>query len=99
MTKFFSMPIKMQLFLMAFILALPAVGIIIYAGIEQRNDAINAARADTRKLADSIASEQKILVSGVQQLMGALAQLPEVRNQDTANVQPVLSDILRINPQ
>lgn len=99
MTRFFSMPIRTQLFLMAFIVAIPAVGIVIYAGLEQRNDAINSAHTDTRKLADSIAAEQKILVAGVQQLTGALAQLPEIRNQDTARVQPVLSDVLNINPQ
>jgi hypothetical protein len=49
------MSIRAQLFLIAFIVALPAAGIIINSGIKLRNDAINEARGETQKLADSIA--------------------------------------------
>ena len=99
MTKFYAMSIRTQLLLMAFVVALPAMGIIIYSGLEQRKEAINNARIETKKLADNIASEQQNLVAAAQQLVSALAQMPHVKSHDTAKVQAILVDILRLNPQ
>lgn len=97
--KISSMPIRAQLFLMACFVALPALGILIYSGLAQRQAAINEARTETWKLADSIASQQQALVAASEQLVSALAQLPDIRNHDTARVQAILGDILRLNPQ
>jgi signal transduction histidine kinase/ActR/RegA family two-component response regulator len=99
MTRFYAMSIRAQLLLMAFIVALPAMGIIISSGLAQRKEAINNARTETQKLTDNIASEQQNLVAAAQQLVSALAQLPYVKSQDTARVQAILSEILRLNPQ
>lgn len=99
MARFYAMSIRLQLLLMAFIVALPAIGIIVYSGLEQRKEAINNARTETRKLADNIAFEQQNMVAGAQQLVSALAQLPYVKGHDTAKVQALLVDILRLNPQ
>lgn len=99
MARFYAMPIRVQLLLMAFIVALPAMGIILYSGLEQRKEAIKNARTETRKLADNIASEQQNLVAAAQQLVSALAQLPYVKTHDTARAQAILVDILRLNPQ
>ena len=99
MARFYAMSIRAQLLLMAFIVALPAMGIIIYSGLEQRKEAINNARVETKKLADNIASEQQNLVAAAQQLVSALAQMPHVKSHDTAKVQAILVDILRLNPQ
>ena len=84
---------------MALIVALPAVGVIILSGFEKRNEDINKAHDEIQKLADIIASAQKNLVAGAQQLVGALAQLPEVKSHNTAKVDQILRDILRMNPQ
>ena len=43
-------------------------------------------------------SEQNNLVAAAQQLLVALAQLPEVMDRDAERVQPVLANILRLNP-
>jgi signal transduction histidine kinase len=83
---------------MAFIVALPAAGIIVYAGLDQRNNAMNNARTESQRLADNIASEQQALVAGTKQLLSALAQLPEIRTGDQAKVHPLLTDILGLNP-
>jgi len=99
MARFYAMSIRAQLLLMAFILALPAMGIIIYSGLEQRKEAINNARTETRKLAYNIVSEQQNMVAGAQQLVSALAQMPHVKSHDTARVQAILAEILRLNPQ
>lgn len=99
MRKIFSMPIRAQLFLMASFVALPALGILIYSGLSQRQAAMNEARTETRKLADSIASRQQALVAASEQLVSALAQLPDIRNHNTAGAQAILGDILKLNPQ
>jgi PAS domain S-box-containing protein len=56
------------------------------------------ARRDTLKLAEMIATEQQHLVVGAEQLMTALAQLPDVRKRDTARVEPVLKKLRALNP-
>ncbi len=81
------------------IVALPAAGVIIYSGLKLRDEAIRDARRETQKLVESIAAEQQSLVTAAQQLIIALAQLPDVRNQSPARVQPVLRNILAVNAQ
>ena len=99
MTRFFPVSVRGHLFLMALIIAVPAAGVIIYSGLDQRQQAIQHAKIETQKLADTIVSEQKNLVAAAQQLVIALAQMPEVRDHNTAKVQPILREILRLNPQ
>ncbi len=96
---FLQMSIRKQFLLAALIVALPTLMVIIYAGVEKRNEDIDEAREEIRQLADSIASEQKNLVAGAQQLVGALAQLPQVRSRDAARAHLLLTDVLRLNPQ
>ena len=99
MRRFFSLSIRKQLYLMALILTLPAVVLVIYSGLEKRNEDIEEAREELTQMTGSIASEQTNLVAGAQQLLSVIAQLPDVRNHDTAKVQAVLMDTLRINTQ
>ena len=98
MSGFFSLPIKTQLYLMAFIVALPAAGIIVYSGLDQRRIAMAEALTETNKLADNIAIEQQAQVASAKQLLSALAQLPEIKSGDDVKVQPILADILKLNP-
>ena len=99
MKKYFPVSVRGQLLLMALIIAVPATGIIVYGGLEQRRQAIVHAEVETQKLADTIVSEQRNLVAAAQQLAIALAQMPEVRQHDAAKVQPILREILRLNAQ
>ncbi|MEI6205962.1 MAG: PAS domain S-box protein [Desulfuromonadales bacterium] len=94
----FPKSIRSQLFIIALIVAFPAVCVIFYSGFQSRNDAISEARRDTLKLAEIIATEQQHLVIGAEQLMTALAQLPDVRKRDTARVEPVLKKLRALNP-
>ena len=99
MSNFFSLPIRTQLYLMAFIVALPAAGIIVYSGLDQRKNAITEARTESKKLVDNIATEQQATVAAAKQLLSVLAQLPEIKSGNRAKAEPVLADILKINPQ
>ncbi|WP_041972794.1 response regulator [Geobacter sp. OR-1] len=94
----FQKSIKSQLFVIIFIVAVPAMGIIFYSGFHSRQMALDDAQNTTRKLVDRIATEQQNLVVGAEQLMTALAQLPEVKNRDAARVEPVLKKLRTLNP-
>ena len=98
MNRLFSLSIRAQLLLIVFIVALPAAGIITYSGIELRAEAIKDARRDTQKLAGNIAAEQQSMVAAAEQLVSALAQLPDVKKHHAAKVQPILKNILALNP-
>jgi two-component system cell cycle sensor histidine kinase/response regulator CckA len=93
----FPKSIKTHLFLMVLLMAVPAVGIILYSGVYSRNQAIKDAQWDTQQLAAMIATEQQNLVTGAEQMMTALAQLPEVKNHDPALIEPVLQKLLELN--
>ncbi len=97
MTRLFSLSIRTQLLLVVIILALPAALIIAYSGYRMRADALRDAGLETQKLSAAIASEQQNLVSGAEQLLVALAQLPDVRSHNSAKINPILSDILKLN--
>ncbi len=91
--------LRVQLILMVLVVALPVFGIILYAGLERRQQAIDEAFQETARLAEAIADEQEHMVAGAHQLLRTLAQLSEVRAFDGPKVQPLLVDILRNNPQ
>jgi PAS domain S-box-containing protein len=99
MARLLSMPIRNQLFLVVLIVALAAFGLIIYSGLKLRDEAISNARRETYQLAEGIASEQQNLIAAAQQLILALAQLPDVKKQNAAKVEPILQDILKLNSQ
>ena len=77
MTIPFPKSIRVQLFLMVLLVAVPAVGIMLYSGLQSRYMAMNDAQRDTQQLAAIIATEQQNLVAGAEQMMTALARLPD----------------------
>src|SRR5208283_752528 len=99
MTRLVSMSIKAQILLIVLIVAVPAAGIIVYSGIQTREEAIHDARMETQRLADNIAAEQQNFITSAQQLIIALTQLPEVKKQDRGRVEPILRNLLKLNLQ
>ena len=94
-----SLSLNKLLILLTLLLALPAVGLIIHFGLDQHHDALQDGMAETRRLAYGIASEQKNLTAGAQQLVTALGQLPQVRDHKAAAVSKILASVLALNPQ
>lgn len=89
----------MQLIVLAILLTLPALGIIVYTGLRERDDDYRKAAIESQKLADHLAAEQENLVHEAQQLGGFLAELPDVVNRNTDKVQSIISNTLKKNPQ
>jgi C4-dicarboxylate-specific signal transduction histidine kinase len=91
--------IKHQLFIIFFIIAFPAICIIVNSGFQQRSNAIHDAQIETQKLAETIVNEQKNLVASTHQLFIALSQLPEVTKHNQVEAQVILTRILKLSPQ
>jgi PAS domain S-box-containing protein len=91
--------IKHQLLIIVLIIALPAIGIIISSGVQERHKAIYDAQIETQKLAETIVNEQKNLVASTLQLFIALSQLPELKTRNHVQVQAMLAEILKLSPQ
>jgi PAS domain S-box-containing protein len=99
LTRLLGAPIRLQLALIAVLLAVPAASLIISSALRSREAAIHAAENDAQELADEIAFTQQNLVSAAQQLLVVLAQLPEVRDQQAERVRAILRDCLKLNAQ
>ena len=98
MPKSFSLSIKAQLLLMALVVALPVAAHIVYTGIALRQHAIDQAIQESKKLGDAIANEQKQLATSAEQLMSALAQLPDIKTHNAVGARQIFSEILKLNP-
>jgi len=98
MSRLTTLSIRSLILLITSVVALPAAGIILYTGLQFREEMLEDARNGTLKLIDRIASEQQNLCSGAEQLMTALAQLPEVKGRDAAKVEPILRELRKLNP-
>ncbi|MDD2852596.1 MAG: ATP-binding protein [Desulfuromonadaceae bacterium] len=97
--RLYSFPLRTHLLAMAFLLALPAIMLIIQSGINQRNEAMRKGFVSARRLTNAIAREQHNLTSNVEQLLAALEQVPEIQKHDTTVTNAILAAILKKNPQ
>ncbi|MGE0917323.1 ATP-binding protein [Trichlorobacter lovleyi] len=99
MKQLSALSIRAQLVLITLIIALPAIVIIIYLGVNQRRSAVDDAYQLTRLIAERITSEQKNMAAAAEQLLVTLAQMPEIRQQNQAKVQQLLRSLNELNPQ
>jgi two-component system, cell cycle sensor histidine kinase and response regulator CckA len=99
MSGLLALSIRAQILLMALIVVLPAAGIITFSGLKLRQVAIAGAIQETRKISDGIANTQQSVSDSAEQLMTALAQLPDIRNHRARKTRKILSEILKLNPQ
>ncbi len=89
----------MQLATLALLLALPTTGIIVYSGLNQRQEALDVATKNIRELANNIGLAQDQFLSSSQQLLETVARLDRVKGRDRAKVSQLLNEISQRNPQ
>ena len=94
-----SLKLRTQLLLMALLLSIPSIALIIYTGIEQKQEGLKEGLADGKRLLNAIALEQYNLTGSIEQMLEVLAQLPEVRNKNAAATNAILANVHRINPE
>ncbi len=99
MQRFSSWPIRVHLLILVFLLSIPSIGLMVYSGIGERNQAIVDAKGECLKFVSAIAHDEQAVVAGMQQLTVTLALLPAVQSREVHAVNALLNDLLKKNPQ
>lgn len=88
-----------RLILLVLLALLPALGLILSSGLEQRREAALNAQADALQLVRHVAVEQERMLHGAEQLLAVLAQLSDIRDlHDQAVLSEFLARVLHHNP-
>ena len=96
--RLISLSLRAQLLLMAFLLALPAIVLIVHSGMKERADSLQKGYREARRLVNTISREQYNLTSNVEQLLMALEHVPEIKKRDVVATNALLSAILKNSP-
>jgi len=79
MRKFSFSSLRVRLIILVLLAIIPALGLTLYTGLEQRQIATNQAKDEALRLAHFASSRQRQLIEGAHQFLHILAQLPQVR--------------------
>lgn len=90
--------LRVRLLLLVLIAMLPAMGLILFSGLEQRREAAIDAQEDAMRLVRHAALDQERMIHGAAQLLTAIAQLPAIRERIHDSVSEFLSRLLKQNP-
>ena len=93
-----SWSVREKLLFLIFVAVLPALGIILFSGLERRENEIVATKRDILHLVQSLAAQQEQVAAGTRQMLQTLAQLPEVQNIDAKACNRIFRDIQEQNP-
>src|SRR2546430_1887896 len=94
----FFVSLRVRLMLLIVLAVLPALGLIIYTAIEQRQQGIEAATEGARRLVRMAASNQEQLLEGTRQLLVTLAQVKEIQSQEVDACRAIFTNILKLQP-
>jgi signal transduction histidine kinase/HAMP domain-containing protein len=95
---FFS-SLQVRFLLLILLAVLPGLSLTCYIGFEQRQQALANAKEEALQLARLTAANQQQLIETDHQLLGTVAQLPEVLGHDWAACQARLADLLHQYPR
>lgn len=93
MKRFSFSSLRSRLILLVLLAMVPALGLELYTTSEQRRLEIKQVQSETKVLTQLAASDQEQLIEGVRQLLIAIAQLPQVRNQDPVACNQLMADL------
>ena len=93
-----SWSIRKKLLFLIFVAVLPALGIILFSGIERRENEIASTKRDILYLVKSLAAQQEQLAASTRQMLKMLAQMPEVQKIDANACNRLFRDIQEQNP-
>ncbi len=87
--------LRTRLLFLVLLAVIPALGLVVYTGIEQRQQQTTEAQQTALRIAQQVSHNQSQLFSGAQQLLMGLAQLPEIHQHDVAACNKRLADMLK----
>jgi len=95
----FTASLRFRLILLVFLAVLPALGLILYSGLEYRRLAAVEAQKDALDLARHVSLYQELVIEGARQLLVSLAELPAVRQHDGPACSAFFAKILAKHPE
>ena len=98
MKRFSFGSLRVRLIILVLLATIPALGITLYTGLEQRQIAADKVKDDAQSLAHFVSNRQKQFIEGAHQFLYILAQLPQVRSNDTAACSRLFNDLLNQYP-
>ncbi len=95
MTRFPSL--RVRLILLVLLAIIPALGLILYTGLQQRRLAIEETQETALRLARLVSNDQARIIQGTRQLLVGLSELPEVRTQNHRFCSALFADLLKLH--
>jgi diguanylate cyclase (GGDEF)-like protein/PAS domain S-box-containing protein len=95
----FFRTIRSHLLLLVLISVLPALGIIIYSGVDRSFHDIEEAKSDALQVVKNFSFDHERAVESTRQLLMTLAKIPDIKNLDMPASNKLLSELLKQNPQ
>jgi len=94
MRKFsFFGSLRTRLILLVLLAVIPAMGLALYSGMEQRKNALSRAQEDALRMAENASGVQERLFGNARQILFTLSQKPEVQQLNTAKCSKVLANL------
>ena len=90
--------LRARVILLVLLAALPATGLAVYAGLQQRRLEARQAQNEALELTENVASGQTALIEATHGLLVALAQLPPVREHDPKACSDPFASFLQQHP-
>src|SRR4030042_5018380 len=87
--------LRFQLILLVFLAVLPALGIILYTGLERQRQAAVSAQEEAKMLVKHASKECDRTILMTRQLLLALAAFPAVAGRDGAGSSALFADLLQ----
>lgn len=95
---FFFNSLSFRLLAILLIAIVPTLALILYSGIERRQEAGAVARDSALRLARQVAINQEHIILSAEQLMSVIANLPVIRENGAKEVSEFLRSLLKQNP-
>lgn len=91
-------PVRKKLLLLFSCIFVPALGIMVSSGLNERQDRIERAREQALLVAGSLAAQQDEIVTGTRQMLSTLAQLLPVQQLDAQACNEIFRRLQKQNP-
>jgi len=90
--------ISSNLYVLVILAIMPALAIVIYSGLEQRQRSIDNAQQEVLLLTHAMAETQQEFTRSVRQMLVTLSLLPEIQSLDQQQCREIFRSVLEQNP-
>jgi signal transduction histidine kinase len=98
MKKFKSRSIRTNLILLVLVVLVPLCAILVYSSYEQKNQAIDFAKQNAIRVANSLAIQQKFVEENTHQILNIISEIPEIKSNNPQKIYFLLKSLMKQNP-